>query len=167
VKSAGRAVDPTYSRGIVGRYTASIARPAVQSAAAVVTGGASLAVQSKAQRADALKGFAIGAAAGTAAAGASAVAPRGSTTDRSGPTDRMFSPEGGGGGGGGGVSGPELLDEGGGGAGVKGPELLDEGGGAKPAAAGAGSTSRTLVIVGAVVAVLVVLALLFRRPRRA
>ncbi|SRR6266542_20888 len=66
VGSLGRAVDITYSKGAIGRYTSVVAKPIVQSTAVAISGGTSLLLQSKAQRKSAVQGAAIGAAIGGA-----------------------------------------------------------------------------------------------------
>lgn len=42
ISSVGRAIDPTYSKGLIGRITYPIARPMVATAAAAMTGGLSV-----------------------------------------------------------------------------------------------------------------------------
>lgn len=65
VQDVGHAFDVTYSKGLVGQYTAPVARPVVATAAAALTGGASLLRAD--QRAEAIKGWKMGAAIGSGA----------------------------------------------------------------------------------------------------
>lgn len=71
-KQFGRAIDPTYSKGTIGRITAPIAKPLVATAAVGLTGGTILIKRPDLLK-PALKGYSAGAAIGTGIAAGGAL----------------------------------------------------------------------------------------------